>query len=180
MKRILVRISFLAFTIALSLAPVLSRADDPPRVLFTRMIAHWDSYGDPDYLKFVEDARPEVAQVGFYGGHFWSLSHTAQFAGYPAHFPVRGLSECGDWFTELNRQLHARGVKVVGHFNVKFLVGDPDGPEGPRGFFKFYRDLWNEQELGPKPVADPRELIERDANGEPIVNDSYHIGGMKE
>jgi len=180
MKRNLVRISFLAITIALSLAPRISRADDPPRVSFTRMIAHWDSYGDPEYLKFVEEARPEVAQVGFYGGHFWSLSHTAQFAGYPAHFPVRGLNECGDWFTELNRQLHARGVKVVGHFNVKFLVGDPDGPDGPRGFFKFYRDLWTEQELGPKPVADPRELLERDANGEPIVNDSYHIGGMKE
>jgi len=160
--------------------PRAGRAAEAPRVLFTRMIAHWDGYGDPDYLKFVEEARPEVAQVGFYGGHFWSLSHTPQFAGYPAHFPVRGLTECGDWFTELNRQLHARGVKVVGHFNVKFLVGDPDGPDGPRGFFKFYRDLWNEQELGPKPVADARDLLEVDANGAPIVNDSYHIGGMKE
>jgi len=144
------------------------------------MIAHWDGYGDPDYLKFVEEARPEVAQVGFYGGHFWSLAQTPQFAGYPAHFPVRGLTECGDWFTELNGQLHTRGVKVVGHFNVKFLVGDPDGPDGPRGFFKFYRDLWDAQELGPKPVADPRELLERDAAGEPIVNNSYRIGGMKE
>ena len=155
-------------------------AAETPRVLFTRMIAHWDSYGDPEYLKFVDEARPELAQVGFYGGHFWSLSHTPQFAGYPSHFPVRGLAECGDWFTELNRQLHARKVKVVGHFNIKFLVGDPDGPEGPRGFFKFYRDLWDERELGPKPVADAKDLLEIDADGAPIVNNSYKIGGMKE
>lgn len=164
--------------IAAALPP--ARADEPARVLFTRMIAHWDAYGDPDYVKFVEEARPEVAQVGFYGAHFWSLSHTAQFAGYPAHFPVRGLKECGDWFTGLNGQLHALGVKVVGHFNVKFLVGDPDGPEGPRGFFKFYHELWDEQELGLRPVADPVELLERDAAGVPIVNNSYNIGGMKE
>ena len=157
-----------------------AHAMEPPRVLFTRMIAHWTEYGDPDYVKFVAEARPEVAQVGFYGGHFWSLSHTPQFKGYPAHFPVQGLKECGDWFSDLNRQLHGLNVKVVGHFNIKFLVGDPDGPDGPRGFFKFYRDLWDERELGPKPVANPLELLERDAAGAPIVNEKYKIGGMKE
>jgi hypothetical protein len=174
--------SFLLLTISACLYANADSAQaiEAPRVLFTRMIAHWDAYGDPDYLKFVDEARPELAQVGFYGGHYWSLSHTAQFAGYPSHFPVRGLTECGDWFTELNRQLHARKVKVVGHFNIKFLVGDPDGPDGPRGFFKFYRDLWEECELGPKPVADAKDLLEIDAEGAPIVNNSYKIGGMKE
>ena len=57
--------------LALDVAPV--SASDPPRFQFTRLVAHWDQYADPGYLKFVEDARPEVAQVGFYGGHFWSL-----------------------------------------------------------------------------------------------------------
>ena len=65
------------------------------RVEFTRMIAHWAEYADDDYLSFVADARPEVCQVGFYGGHFYSLAHTPQYKGYPAHFPVRGLKECG-------------------------------------------------------------------------------------
>lgn len=151
-----------------------------PRFEFTRMIAHWDAYGDPRYLEFVDESKPEVAQIGFYGAHFWSLAHTEQYAGYPAHFPVRGLRECGDWFAERNRQLHARGVKVVGHFNVEFLVGDPDGPKGPTGFFHFYRNLWDERELGPKPVADPTLLLERDADGKPLVQSDYGIGGMKE
>jgi len=173
-------LSLLLFFLLSGAGPDSAGAADTPRVLFTRMIAHWDAYGDPEYLKFVDEARPEVAQVGFYGAHYWSLSHTAQFAGYPSHFPVRGLAECGDWFAELNRQLHARDVKVVGHFNIKFLVGDPDGPDGPRGFFKFYRDLWDENELGPKPVADAKDLLEVDAGGAPIVNNSYRIGGMKE
>lgn len=154
--------------------------EDPPRLEFTRLVAHWAEYADPAYLPFIEEARPEIAQVGFYGGHFWSLAHTAFGDGYPAHFPVRGLAECGRWFEDLNAQLHRRGVKVVGHFNVEFLVGDPESPEGPRGFFKFYRDLWDERELGPKPAADPLTLLQRGADGKPIVHDSYKIGGMRE
>jgi hypothetical protein len=71
-------------------------------------------------------------------------------------------------------------VKVVGHINVKFLVGDPDGPEGPRGFFKFYRDQWDEKFLGPKPVADPVDLLEKDKFGKPISDKTYSIGGMRE
>src|ERR1041385_9014394 len=100
--------------------PVAAQASkDRPRTEFTRMIAHWAEYGYADYLKFVEDARPEICQIGFYGGHFYSLAHTPQYKGYPAHFPVQGLAECGKWFTDLNAQLHRRHAKVVGHFNVE-------------------------------------------------------------
>jgi hypothetical protein len=46
------------------------------RFEFTRMVAHWADYADPGYLSFIEETRPEVAQVGFYGAHFWSLADT--------------------------------------------------------------------------------------------------------
>jgi dienelactone hydrolase len=151
-----------------------------PRVEFTRLVAHWAEYAHPDYLKFIDDARPDIAQVGFYGAHFWSLAFTPHGKGYPAHFPVQGLGECGKWFEDLNKELHQRRVKVVGHINVSFLVGDPDSKEGPRGFFKFYRDLWDEKELGPKPVKDPLDLLEKNADGSPRVSNNYSIGGMKE
>ena len=150
------------------------------RFEFTRLIAHWSGYADPGYLPFVDEARPEVAQVGFYGAHFWSLADTPFGSGYPAHLPVRGHRECGEWFVRLNAELHRRGVKVVGHINVKFLVGDPAGPEGPRGFFRFYRDQWDEKLLGPKPVADPTDLLEKDKTGKPISEQNYSIGGMRE
>ncbi len=161
--------------------PGLSHADERREPFeFTRMVAHWSEYGDPEYLSFIDEAQPELVQLGFYGGHFWSLAHTPQYKGYPAHFPVQGLRECADWFADKNRELRKRNVKVIGHFNVEFLVGDPDGPEGPRGFFKFYRDLWDVELLGPKPVDDPLEMMEKNPDGSPIVQDGYSIGGMKE
>ena len=161
-------------------AGVVRPAEPPKRVEFTRMIAHWDAYGDDDYLQFVADARPEVCQIGFYGGHFYSLAHTPQFKGYPAHFPVQGLKECGQWFEDRNAAIHKLGAKVVGHFNVTFLVGEPDGKGGPQGFFKFYRDLWDEKELGPKPVADPTELLARNPDGSLMASKQYSIGQMRE
>jgi hypothetical protein len=157
-----------------------SPAQATGRTEFTRLVAYWDAYSDPGFLPFLEELRPEIVQVGFYGAHFWSLAHTPFGDGYPAHFPVRGLAECGRWFADLNAALHRRPVKVVGHFNVEFLVGDPDGPQGPRGFFQFYRQLWDEAELGPRPVTDPLELLQKNADGSPIVHDTYKIGGMKE
>jgi dienelactone hydrolase len=150
------------------------------RFRFTRLIAHWAEYGDADYLKFVEEAKPEVCQIGFYGGHFYSLAHTPQYNGYPAHFPVQGLHECGKWFEKRNADLHQRGAKVVGHFNVTFLVGESEGKDGPRGFFKFYKDLWDEKELGPKPVADAKQLLARNADGSLMAAKTYGIGGMRE
>ncbi len=160
---------------------LLTADDKPPaRVEFTRLIAHWAEYADDDYLKFVEDAKPDVCQIGFYGGHFYSLAHTKEYKGYPAHFPVQGLKECGKWFEDRNAAIHKRGAKVVGHFNVTFLVGEPDGKNGPEGFFKFYRELWDEKELGPKPVKDPLDLIAKNADGTPMASKQYSIGQMRE
>jgi hypothetical protein len=161
-------------------SPHVSAQGSRPRAEFTRMIAHWAEYADPDYLKFVEEARPQVCQIGFYGGHFYSLVHTPQYKGYPAHFPVQGLNECGNWFSKRNADIHQRGAKVVGHFNVTFLVGEPESKDGPRGFFKFYKDSWDDKELGPRPVADPLKLLARNADGTPMASKQYSIGNMRE
>lgn len=147
---------------------------------FTTMVAHLSGYGEPGYIEFVRDARPDVAQFGFYGAHFWGLVHTPQYKGYPNHYPVQGHKECAAWFAEKNQELHKLGVKVVGHMNVKFLVGDLDGPEGPRGFFKFYRDMWDEKVLGPKPTQDVVSMLEVDKSGKPIQANTYSIGKMVE
>ena len=154
------------------------RAEEP--FDFTRMVAHWADYADKGYLPFIDDVKPELVQVGFYGGHFWSLAHTPYGSGYPAHLPVRGHEECGAWFKQLNAELHKRGAKVVGHINVKFLVGDPRSDEGPRGFFDFYKNHWDSSELGPPPTQDPLSLLERDRHGDLISTDTYRIGGMRE
>jgi hypothetical protein len=176
-----------AFASALTLVLLPGHADaQQKRFEFTKMVAHWAQYDGDDYLPFIEEAQPDLAQFGFYGGHFWSLAHTKSHGGYPAHLPVQGHDECGKWFEDKNRELHKRGVKVIGHFNVEFLIGDPGGERDvsgskvPRGFFDFYRNHWDEKRFGPKPVEDPLDFIEKNADGTLIGSNSYKIGGMRE
>lgn len=173
------RIILSVYWLALSLAVA---EDEAKRFEFTRMLAHWDQYADPDYLEFVRDAEPQVVQLGFYGAHFWSLAQTPQFGGYPAHLPVQGWDACGDWFESKNREVHQidPAIKVIGHFNIEFLVGDPDGEDGPRGFFQWYREGWDEAVMGSRPVPDPTALLERDGHGVPHKAQGYAIGGMHE
>src|ERR1051325_560573 len=68
-------------------------------VEFTRMIAHWSGYADPGYLSFVDDVKPEVVQVGFYGAHFWSLAavQKPKDGSNPAHQPVEFTRMIAHW-----------------------------------------------------------------------------------
>lgn len=168
------------FVLALSAALIAAavQAQQPRRAEFTRLLDHLVGYDNPGYLDFIAEAKPEVVQVGWYGAHLYGPS---PYEGWDHEKLSREwVRERSQYFTKLNRELHQRGVKVVGHFNMEFLIGDPDGPDGPRGFFKYFRDLWDEEDLGPRPADNLMELLERDADGKPLVENQYAIAGMKE
>jgi hypothetical protein len=160
---------------ALTFLPLSTRAAEP--FWFNTLVAHWTDYGTPEYLDFIGEAKPQVAQVGFYGVTFYSVAHTTFGKGYPAHFPVQGTKECGEFFRNLNKEVHARGSKVVGHFNTTFILGDPDKRAG---FFDWYHNGWDTKALGPKPTANPTEMLAVNAEGKLITTSSYKIGGWPE
>jgi hypothetical protein len=170
-------------TVILLLTIGVAHAEEPKRLEFTRMCAHWTNYAEPEYLEFIRDAKIEVAQVGFYGAHYWSLSHTKEGAGYPAHFPVVGLAENADFLAKLNQEVHDRGAKVVGHFNVELVCGDPAGSEAGgeqgTGFFLWYRTMWDEKLLGPRPIEDPMGFMQRKADGSPHKSEPGSFGAGK-
>ncbi len=159
----------------LAVLPSSARAAEP--FWFNTLIANWTDYGTPEYLDFVGEAKPQVAQVGFYGVTFYSVAHTKFGKGYPAHFPVEGTKECVEFFRKLNQEVHARGSKVVGHFNTTFILGDP---EKRAGFFDWYHNGWDSKALGPKPTANPAEMLAVNAEGKLITTSSYKIGGWPE
>lgn len=168
-------LAFLRTLAVLTFVAAGARAAEP--FWFNTLIANWTDYGTPEYLDFVGEARPQVAQVGFYGVTFYSVAHTKFGKGYPAHFPVEGTKECGEFFRKLNQEIHARGSKVVGHFNTTFILGDP---EKRAGFFDWYHNGWDTNALGPKPVADPTAMLQVNAEGKLITTSSYKIGGWPE
>lgn len=175
MKSVPLPLGGAALLVSLLLTASPSRAAEP--FWFNTLVAHWIDYGGPDYLDFIGEAKPQVAQVGFYGVTFYSVAHTKFSKGYPAHFPVEGTRECGEFFRKLNSEVHARGSKVVGHFNTTFILGDP---EKRAGFFDWYHNGWDPKTFGPKPTLDPTEMLSVDAAGKLITTTSYKIGGWPE
>ena len=167
--------------------PESQSATAPSRFEATRMTVHWQDYVKPGYVDFLRDIQPEIVQVGFYGADFWTLAHMPDSAKglsgplMPSHAGVFEATEPADrirmseeYFETLNGQIKQVGAKVIGHFDVvKYLLGDksedPAHPTG--GFFEFYNNLWDEKVLGPKPVADPLDLLQKNADGTPIVHD---------
>ncbi len=149
-------------------------ASPPPSLAFSRMMDDWYQFVDPRYISFVDGVQPQLMQVGFYGVDFWALGHVTKAVKGETQWPepVDGdLKASGEFLENLNKELHERRIKVMGHFDIGYHVtGLIDAPQGPReGFFKFYNELWDQKELGPKPVKDPLELLQRKADGIPIV-----------
>ena len=163
-----------AVLLVVNTQPAFARPEKP---WFNTLVAHWSDYSEPEYLSFLKDAQPEVAQVGFYGVTFYSLVHTPFGGGYPAHMPVQGLEAGGAWFENFNKEIHKRNVKVVGHFNTTYIFGDP---YKNAGFFKWYNEMWDEKVLGPKPTRDPIDMLQKDVTGKPISSPTYGIGGWPE
>jgi len=156
---------------------------EPEQLEFTRMIVHWRQYLEPGYLDFIEEAEPEIVQVGFYGADFWTLAHMPdKYKGLtgptlPIHAgavkaedPVERIRLSGEYFEKLNAEIRKRGARPIGHFDMaKYLLGTTDDPSNPTGgFFTFYNELWDEGELGPKPVDDPRDLLAKTSDGVPL------------
>ncbi len=139
-------------------------------VYFNRYVALLSMAGQPEFIDFLAEIRPQVVQMGFYGPQLYALAETDKGGGYPMSLPVRGIREALDWQKEFNRKVHDMGGKVLGHFSMTVAWGEPTTKEG---FFQFYDELWPQDILGEKPVEDVKELLMRLPDGEIHVGDRY-------
>ena len=85
---------------------------------FNRYVALLAMAGDPAFVSFLEEARPQVVQMGFDGPQLFALGDTELGSGYPMNLPARGVHEVLDWQKQFNQRIHDIGGKVIGHFSM--------------------------------------------------------------
>ncbi len=147
-------------TLSANAQPATSDANRPFRTLFvTRSLTH------ERLLPYLETARPEIVQIGNYGAMFHGYADDKKSTGWPMQLPVAGEKAALEFQRKLNGEVHKLGLKVVGHFRLVKVMGHW---EEQRGFVEYYNKRWPTDLLGPKPHPQLRELLQRDANGEPI------------
>ena len=139
---------------------------EPWRTFFvTRSLAH------ERLLPFLQEARPDVVQIGNYGAMFHGYADHPKSTGWPMQLPVSGEAEALRYQRELNAKVHDLGLSVVGHFRLVKVMGHWGEQTG---FVEYYNQRWPTELLGPKPHQDLRELLQRDAEGKPIQLGRYN------
>ncbi len=143
-----------------------SQDQKPLRTFFvTRSLTH------EKLLPFLKTARPQVVQIGNYGAMFHGYADDQKSTGWPMQLPVAGERAALEYQRKLNAEVHRVGLTVVGHFRLVKVMGNW---KEQTGFVEYYNHRWPAELLGPKPHPKLKELLQRDANGEPIQLGRYN------
>ncbi len=131
----------------------------------------WGNTTKPEFYRFLDEVKPELVQAGFYGPMLHGYADNPSSTGYMMQLPVPGQREVLAAQRQVNDEIHRRGLKVVAHFQMINVIQKGGGKEN--NFAEFWEKYWHEDILGRKPHPDWRELMQRDARGEPIVRKHY-------
>jgi hypothetical protein len=136
-----------------------------PRTFFvTRSLGH------ELLMPYLEEARPEIVQIGNYGAMFHGYADDPRSMKTPMMLPVSGERAALAFQRKLNERVHGLGLKVVGHFRLTKVMADW---QEQTGFVDYYNTRWPDDLLGPKPHQNLIELLQRDADGVPIQLSRY-------
>jgi len=141
-----------------------------PDFHFNTFLVSWGGTTSPEFRSFIEAARPEIVQVGFYGPLFHGYADNPKSTGYPMQLPVAGQREALEAQRKVNEQIHKLGLKVVAHFQMVNVIANLEKRDD---FFVFYDKRWHTDILGPKPHQNVAEVLQRHAQGNLIGSKHY-------
>ena len=84
-----------------------------PDFHFNTFLVSWGGTTSPEFGKFLDAARPEIVQVGFYGPLFHGFADQPKSTGYPMQLPVSGQREALAAQRKVNEQVHALGLNSL-------------------------------------------------------------------
>lgn len=128
-----------------------------------------------EYLRFVEEARPDILIMGVFDQRLYALAAPAAKSKKAPLDPVEHL---GKWKGVADR-LHRKGIRLIGQMEL-FVVSDqpqelPDGT----GWFGFYEKHWNEKLLGKRPTRTVRETLAHSEMAAHLKDDKTALCGCR-
>lgn len=139
---------------------------------FRTFYVTWGDTEKPEFSRYLEEARPDIVQAGWYGPMFFGYVGLKQATGYPMQLPVSGAEACVALWKEMHQKVRANGGKSIAHFTVSNVIRGPEKDDGtkPGYFADWYTQDWPEGLLGAKPAPEWTDLVCKDALG------NVHIG----
>lgn len=105
-------------------------ADLPdPSFDFRTFFVAWGDTTEPEFYRFLDEVKPEIVQVGFYGPMFHGYADNPASTGYMMRLAVPGQHEALASQRKVNDEIHRRGLKVVAHFQIINIIQKGGGKE---------------------------------------------------
>ena len=119
-------------------------------------------------LDAVRKVRPDVLHASIFGPELLgALPSGGNVVGVTPMSPpgVTTVREYLAWWKKVIDEAHRLGAKVQATFSMSLFY---DTASRDRGWFRYYNNFWEADILGPKPVSDPSDLLQRDEAGQPL------------
>ncbi len=142
----------LAFVLALLFALPCAAAGRPVRYLLHGGMSHEPP--SEDYLRFVEQVRPDVLIAGVFDARLYALAVPPP--GRKALPPGPLLER----WKGVARRLHGKGIRLVGHMEINTVSDDPRDLARGTGWIGYFDRAWDEKRLGRRPARRAADLLE--------------------
>src|ERR1017187_405181 len=126
-----------------------------------------------DYLRFVEEAQPDILIMGVFDQRLYALAAPAA-----KKTPIDPAEHLGKWKAVADR-LHRKGIRLVGQMELFVVSDQPKELDDGIGWFGFYDKHWNEKLLGKRPARSARELLEHSDKADHLKEDKTALCGCR-
>jgi len=108
-----------------------------------------------EYLRFVEEARPDILIMGVFDQRLYALAAPSAKSKKPPLNPDEHLAK---WKAVADR-LHRKGIRLIGQTELFVVSDQPTELDDGVSWFGFYDKHWNDKLLGPRPTKSVRDLL---------------------
>ena len=122
-----------------------------------RLILHGGMTAEPpdeEYLRFVEQVRPDAVVMGVFDQRLYSLAFPSDRKKPPT--PAELLAR----WKQVADRLHKGGIKLIGQMEINVVTDRPLDREQSLGWFGYFDKGWDETRLGTRPTKSATEMLE--------------------
>ncbi|MSU77292.1 MAG: hypothetical protein EXS16_04255 [Gemmataceae bacterium] len=128
-----------------------------------------------EYLKFVEEAKPDILIMGVFDQRLYSLTSPNAKTKKPPLDPVEHLAK---WKAVADR-LHKNGIRLIGQMELFVVSDQPKELDDATGWFGFHDRSWNAKLLGKRPAKSVRDLLARSHDTDHLKDDKTALCGCR-